>query len=85
MSERQSASSANDDIVKRLDALIRLTLEEQRGRDDKLTIGDQIVMLESAGLAGKDVARIMELDVNQLPSYRRRAKSVKQRKGGQLP
>jgi hypothetical protein len=63
-----------DPVSSRLDAIIRLMLERQRGEDKTITVGDQIVTLESAGLQGKDVARILGVDVGQLPSYRRSAK-----------
>ncbi|SRR6266571_1608139 len=71
-----------DPVSSRLDAIIRLLLEQQRREDQEITVGDQIVILESAGLQGKDVAKILGIkDVGQLPSYRRSAK--KKRKGEQ--
>jgi hypothetical protein len=40
----------------------------------EITVGDQIVLLESTGLEGKAVAKILGLDVGQLSAYRRSAK-----------
>jgi hypothetical protein len=62
-----------DPISARLDVIIRLLLEEQK-KDNKQTVGDEVVLLESLGLKGKEVAKILGIDVNQLPSYRRSAR-----------
>jgi hypothetical protein len=60
-------------VSDRLDVIIRLLLEQQK-KESKQTVGDQIVFLESTGLEGKDVAKILGIDVGQLTSYRRSAK-----------
>jgi len=61
-------------ICDRLDAIIRLLLEAQRKDLTKVTVGAQIAMLESAGLKGKDVAKILGIKVGQLFNYRLSAK-----------
>ena len=68
------AKSEPDPVSDRLDVIIRLLLEQQK-KEGKQTIGDQIVFLESTGLQGKNVAKILGIDVGQLPSYRRSAKT----------
>jgi len=67
-----------DPLSARLDVLIRILLERERKDNKGVTLGDQIIMLESTGLKGKDVSKILGIDVGQLPSYRRTAK----KKGG---
>lgn len=66
-----------DKITKRLDVLIRLELDKQKLKDSNVTTGDQIDFLESAGLAGKDAADILGLNVSQLASYRRYSRKSK--------
>ncbi len=72
----------DDAVSSRLDVIIRLLLERERKDNEEITIGDQIVMLESTGLKGRDVARIFGIDVGQLPSYRRGAKKAKRKNIG---
>ncbi len=69
------AKSEADPMSARLDAIIRLLLEQQKRDNKQTTVGDQIVLLESTGLEGKVVAKILGIDVGQLPSYRRSAKT----------
>ncbi len=68
-----------DSLSARLDVLIRILLERERKDNKGVTLGDQIVMLESTGLKGKDVSKILGIDVGQLPSYRRTAKKIGKR------
>ncbi len=57
----------------RLNVIIRLLLDHFK-TDDKQTVGDKIVFLESAGLESRDIAMILNIEVNQLTSYRRSAR-----------
>lgn len=68
-----------DPISARLDVIIRLLLERQKKDNKEITIGDHIVFLESTGLEGKDIAKVLGVDVRQLAAYRRSAQ--KKRKG----
>jgi hypothetical protein len=63
----------NDPVADRLDVIIRLLLDRERRQDKQITVGEQLVMLESAGLRPRDAAKILGLDVGQLTSYRRSA------------
>jgi len=62
-------------VSARLNVIIRLLLDHFK-KDDKQTMGDKIVFLESAGLESRDIAMILNIDVNQLTSYRRSAKKT---------
>ena len=53
--------------------IIRLLLDRERKEDKKITIGEQLVWLESLGLESKEAAKILGIDVGQLSSYRRSA------------
>src|SRR5437879_3303424 len=75
----ESRGFESDRISDRLDVLIRLSLEQKKKDDGSLTLGDQIVFLESTGLKGKDVAKILGLDVRQLSSNRRSANRKKKK------
>ena len=63
----------NDPVADRLDVIIRLLLDRERKQEKDVTIGSQLIMLESAGLRPTDAAKILGPDVNQLSSYRRSA------------
>ena len=65
-----------DPVSARLDILIRIMLERERKDNKGVTVGDQIIMMESTGLKGKDVSKILGIDVGQLTSYRRTAKKI---------
>ena len=54
-----------------LRALLRVALEEQRERNEELTIGDQILLLEDSGLTQAQASRILGIPPNQAPSYLR--------------
>lgn len=73
-------TNEREPIANRLDAMLRLMLDEQRARDKTIKISDQIVMLESTGLEGKEVAKVLGIDVGQLASYRRYATNGKRKK-----
>jgi hypothetical protein len=69
-------SKADDisEITARLDAILRLILDFQRKSED-LKIGDQILVLQDAGLSRTDAGRILGVESNQIPSYLRGADS----------
>ena len=70
--------SANlDEVARRLNVLIRLELEKQKLKNSEVTTGDRIDFLESAGLAGKNVADILGLDLGQLAAYGRYSRKGK--------
>jgi len=64
-----------DPVSARLDVIIRLLLDRQRKDDKEITLGHQLILLESTGLRAKDAATILGIDANQLTSYRRTAKN----------
>jgi len=65
-------------IATRLDAMLRLMLDQQR-KSEGLNIGDQILILEDSGLSQADAGRILGIDGNQIPSYLLRAQNEKLR------
>lgn len=78
-------------IERRLDALIRIALDSQKDRDEEITIGDQILMLEDAGLLPSEAGSVLGIDSSQLTKYtnkaknkKLRAKMTKKRKGNPL-
>jgi hypothetical protein len=83
MSGSPGAPDKLEGIARRLTVLIRFELDRQKTSNPAVTVGDQINYLESAGLAGKDAADILGLDVGQLASYRRysRKGKARERKG----
>jgi hypothetical protein len=86
MSGSQAGSEELRGIARRLNVLIRFELDKQKTSNSEVTVGDQINYLESAGLAGKDAADILGLDVGQLASYRRYSKKVRSiKKKGETP
>ena len=54
-----------------LRALLRVALEEQRARNEELTIGYQILLLQDSGLTQGQASRILGISPNQAPSYLR--------------
>jgi hypothetical protein len=58
----------------RLNALLRLMLDDQREKKGTL-IGDQILVLMDAGVPQADACKILGVDPNQAPSYFRRAQN----------
>lgn len=74
--------SSNVDVTgieRRLDALIRITLDSQRNRDEEITIGDQILMLGDAGLLPSEAGGVLGIDSGQLTKYTNKAKNKKLR------
>ncbi len=68
-----TAKEKSDPVTDRVDVVIRLLLDRQRKEDKDVTVGDQLVMLESTGLRSRDAAKILGIKVGQLTSYRRSA------------
>lgn len=66
-------------IERRLDALIRITLEKHRDNDEELTVGDQILMLEDAGLLPSEAGSVLGIGSSQLTPYIKKAKNKKLR------
>ena len=73
MSERESGASTEA----LLRALLRLALEEQRERNEELTVGDQILILQDCGLSQAQAARILGIPPNQVTSYFRNVSNKK--------
>ncbi len=66
------------EITARLNAILRLMLDFQRKSED-LRVGDQILVLQDAGLSQTDAGRILGVESNQIPSYLRSAGNSKLR------
>jgi Fic family protein len=66
-----SKQKQSDPIIARLDALIRVGLEAQKERDETITVGDQILILQDAGLTRAEASKILGIPSNQVPSYLR--------------
>ena len=62
-------------IERRLDALIRITLGNRKDQDDEITVGDQILMLEDAGLLPSEAGSVLGIDSSQLTKYINKAKN----------
>ncbi len=56
-------------VAERLDAMLRLLLDEQRYREEGITIGDQILVLKDAGLKSSEIGKILGVESNQLTKY----------------
>ena len=63
-------------ITVRLDAILRILLDFQR-RSEGAKVGDQILVLQDAGLSQADAGRILGVEGNQIPSYLRVASNKK--------
>jgi hypothetical protein len=64
------------DISARLDALLRIVLDYQR-KNEGTNVGDQILILQDAGLSQTDAGHILGVEGNQIPSYLRGAENKK--------
>jgi len=74
MSEQRQSGASTESLLR---ALLRLALEEQRERNEDLTIGDQILILQDSGLAQGQAARILGIPPNQVASYLRNVTNKK--------
>ncbi len=72
-----SRPGKRDPVVDRLDAAIRLMLEDQRDKNEDITVGDQILVLEDAGLSPAEAGKILGIDSGQLTKYIKKAKNKK--------
>jgi Fic family protein len=68
-------SSASTEALLR--ALLRLVLEEQRERNEEITIGDQILILQDSGMSQAQAARILGIPPKQATSYFRNVTNKK--------
>jgi hypothetical protein len=66
-------------IERRLDALIRITLDSHKGQNEEINVGDQILMLEDAGLLPSEAGSVLGIDSRQLTKYVNKAKNKKLR------
>jgi hypothetical protein len=57
--------------------MLRLALEEQRERNEDLTVGDQILILQDSGMVQAEAARILGIPPNQIASYLRNVSNKK--------
>ena len=71
---RKSESPSTEALLK---AILRLELEAQRERNEDLTVGDQILILQDTGIAQGQAASILGVPRNQIPSYLRRVTNKK--------
>ena len=69
-------TDASSEITTRLDAILRILLDFQR-RSEGVKVGDQILVLQDAGLSQADAGRILGVEGNQIPSYLRVASNKK--------
>ncbi len=67
-------SSDQDSISRRLDALIRLTLDEQLERKT-MKRKDQLLILDSVGLSTADIGRILGQPSKDVASNLKKAKA----------
>ena len=74
MSEEIQTGASTEALLR---ALLRLALEEQRERNEELTIGDQILTLQDSGLKQVQAARILGIPPNQIASYLRNVTNKK--------
>ena len=64
-----------ESITKRLDAIIRLMIEDQKV-NNKSDVGQQILVLKSVGLSTAEIARILGVKTTSIPSMTPKRKSV---------
>jgi hypothetical protein len=73
---RDKTATETDSVSKRLDAIIRLLLEEQ-AKDGKLQRGDQLLILDSVGLSTSEIGKILGQQSKDISSRLKKLK-VKQ-------
>ncbi len=74
MSEKEASGPSTEALLR---ALLRVALDEQRSRNEELTLGDQILILQDSGIAQGQAARILGIPRNQIPSYLRNVANKK--------
>ncbi len=74
MSTERSAKDDDVAIARRLDAIIRLLIEQQVA-DGKLRKQDQVLMLDDVGLSSADIGRILGQKSKDVSSWLKRLKS----------
>jgi len=71
--------SDDESVIKRLDVLIRLMLEQQVS-EGKMTRKDQLIFMDSVGLTTGDMGKILGQSSKDISSYLKRAKTSKKSK-----
>lgn len=71
--------SDNKDVVKRLDVIIRLILEQQN-QEDKMKRRDQLLLMDSIGLTSSEIGRILNQEAKNISSQINRDKKNKNQK-----
>ena len=74
MSEQKQSGASTEALLR---AMLRLALEEQRERNEDLTIGDQILNLQDSGQSQGQAAGIMGISPNEVTSYLRNVSNKK--------
>jgi DNA-directed RNA polymerase specialized sigma24 family protein len=74
-----SSTDEPDSVTKRLDALIRLTLDEQVERK-AMKRKDQLMILDSVGLSSADIGRILGQPSKDVASALKKVKTEVKRK-----
>lgn len=64
-----------ESITRRLDAIIRLMIEDQK-INNKADVGQQILILKSVGLATAEIANILGVKTTSIPSMTPKQKKV---------
>ncbi len=73
-------NKASDSMIRRMDAILRLLLERLRETNEDLTIGDQLLILQDAGLTPAEAGNVLGIESTQLTKYVKAAKNQKLRK-----
>jgi hypothetical protein len=76
--KKESENNKRDLIATRLDAIIRLLMEEQRLRTD-VTLNDQVLMLHSAGLKDTEIGNIIGYERKNVAAIRTKLKKAKKK------
>ena len=71
--------SDNESVIKRLDVLIRLMLEQQAA-EGKITRKTQLLFMDSVGLSTGEMGKILGQSSKDVSSYLKRAKGNKRSK-----
>ncbi|HLI46036.1 MAG TPA: hypothetical protein VKU94_02470 [Geobacterales bacterium] len=81
MSKESSKSLDTSGITRRLDAIIRLLMEEQRSQeqDKKITQVEQVLMLHDIGLTDTEIGNIIGYARKNVAAIRTNAKRMKKK------